>query len=345
MSARKHGAWGWWIGAASLVLAASCGRPGANEAGSVVLYSSVDDALLREVAGQFERDTGVRVLVVTDTEATKTTGLVQRLIDERGRPKADVWWSSEALGTVRLNREGALEAAAPASVMEFPGGWPADLTGADGLWHGFAWRARAIAFSTKRVPRGEAPVAISDLLAEKWKGRVGMARPQFGTTRSHMAAFAADKGEDALRGWLAGMRANGLRLYDGNASVVRAIASGEIDVGLTDSDDVWAAKRNGWEIEGVFEVELGALLIPNTAALVRGGPNPGAALRLLDFLLSERVERLIAGSDSRNIPIRPGLALEFEGNAVPKGWRVDWDLVADAAPGAMKVCDEALAGP
>src|SRR5690606_15422723 len=113
------------------------------------------------------------------------------------------------------------------------------------------------------------------------------------------AAIAHEHGPDALRAWLRAMAANGVRLYDGNATIVRAIAHGEIDLGLTDTDDVWAAQRNGWPVAMVFErrdepapsdpaalFSRGPLLIPNTIALVRGGPNPDAARRLVDFLLS-----------------------------------------------------------
>jgi iron(III) transport system substrate-binding protein len=75
--------------------------------GEVVLYSSVDDFLLREVVAAFEAESGVRVRLVGDTEATKTTGLVERLLAERGRPREDVWWSSRARRDTALRRSTA----------------------------------------------------------------------------------------------------------------------------------------------------------------------------------------------------------------------------------------------
>jgi len=358
------------LGGVSAMSMSSCeaDSPSAAEK-RVVLYSSADDEILRTIVGQFEKAARVKVAVVTDTEATKTTGLVLRLLDERSAPRADVWWSSEPLGTVRLARDGVL-GSVPETLIS--AGWPTSLVGADRAWVGFARRARVIAFSTKRVAAGERPGRLRELIEPRWKGRIGMARPQFGTTRTQMAALLAAAGDRAMRGWLRGLSANEVRLYDGNASVVRAIAQGEIDVGLTDSDDAWAAKRNGWAVESVFEsrddvIEVdemkvdgnrvedrlkiegelasnGPLLMPNTVSVVRGGPNGAGGLKLVKFLLSAGVERALAASDSRNIPVSSSVASEFEALRVPTAWEPDWEQVAGASDEAMKICGEMLKG-
>lgn len=335
-----------------VALLAACERtPAAPDAGEVVLYSSVDDILLREVIDAFVDETGIRVRVVGDNEANKTTGLMQRLIAERDRAGADVWWSSEPFGTIRLESEGLLEpyesAAGEASVE---GGWPARFKGEG--WYGFALRARVIAYAPERVTAP--PSSILDLVDPAWNGRVGMARPAFGTTRGHMGVLVEAWGEDGLAAWLEAMKANGLRLYDGNASVVRAIRLGEIDAGLTDSDDVWAAQRNGWEIEAIHETEgsgegllrsTGTILLPNTVALVRGGPNPDNARRLIDFLLTEQVEAMMAASDSHNIPVHPALRERFADLMVPDAATLDYGRVSGLIDEAMIICDEVLGGP
>jgi len=60
----------------------------------VVVYTSVDQVYSEPVIRAFEKRTGILVLPVYDVEASKTTGLVNRLIAERGRPQADVFWKS-----------------------------------------------------------------------------------------------------------------------------------------------------------------------------------------------------------------------------------------------------------
>jgi len=50
---------------------------------------------------------------------------------------------------------------------------------------------------------------------------------------------------------------------------------------------------------------MGTLLIPNTVALIKGGPNPEAGKKFIDFLLSKKVEEMLAFSDAGQIPLRP----------------------------------------
>ncbi len=322
----------------------------------VVLYSSADDYLLREVVEDFEAQTGIDVLDQGDTEATKTTGLMQRLISERESPKADVWWSSESAATVRLSREGVLEGYTSQDAEgAFDGGWPAGLRGEHEDWYGFALRARVIAFRPGAID-GEPPRTLRELTDPKWKGRVGIARPEFGTTRGHMAALVAAFGEQAFESWLAAMKRNDVRVYNSNSAVVRAIADGEIDLGLTDTDDVFSAQRNDWAVELAFEradapgaevtglPSLGAMVIPNTVAKVRGGPNSEEADALVDYLLSERAARLIAKSDSHNLPVLPALASEFAEFGPPPGdaWAPPAEDVADAVEAALTVVARVL---
>ncbi|MEO1512184.1 MAG: hypothetical protein AAFU70_08935, partial [Planctomycetota bacterium] len=77
----------------------------------VVLYSSVDRVYMDEVIiPAIEAQTGLDVVYVGDNEINKTTGLVLRVESEMDEPVADVWWSSEPFGTIRLAGAGALEA-------------------------------------------------------------------------------------------------------------------------------------------------------------------------------------------------------------------------------------------
>ena len=324
------------VGLVSLGLTAYIvlGRPApANEAGAgnneVVLYTSVDVDVLRPILDEFTATTGIKVQAVTDTEATKTTGLVQRMLNERDKPRADVWWSNEALGTVTLAKAGILEPFLSREEAGVKGGWPSHVRPADRMWYGFAQRARVIVYNTNRYTKANAPAKLRDLTKEAYRGRVGMARPQFGTTRTHIAALVALHGEDAAREWMVAMRDNGLKLYDGNSQVVQAIMHNEIDVGLTDTDDVWAGKREGWPVEMVFESpdrpgtrakglpSVGPLTIPNTVGRVRGCRHPNEAGKLTDFLLSARVESMLAESHARNIPVRAELAKKYDMTAVP----------------------------
>ncbi len=357
------------LGAGSLIsLAAlpSCRRAPAS--GEVVLYSSVDEPLLREIMAVYASEQEGRVLLVGDTEATKTTGLLQRLIAERANPRCDVWWSNEAFSTIALARQGLLEPLPIASQLREIG-WPADLIGAGGTWVGFAQRARVIVHNTNRISNQSAPTALADLLRPEFKGRIGIARPQFGTTRGHIAALVAAHGPDRARAFLAALKQHGVRIYDGNSQVVAAAAQGEIDAGLTDTDDVFAGRRNGWPVDLTLErvdspeaiasntsgpalPSIGPLVIPNTVARIRNGPesraakatgsSTGATDALISFLLSEKLERLLAASEARNIPVRPGLASQVQSVAIPHSMNVRLEDVESKIDEALAIVAETL---
>jgi len=332
---------------------AGCSGGGDGGVAEAVLYTSIDDFLWFELKSLFERESGIRVRRAGDTEATKTFGLMQRLLDERERPRADVWWSSEILSTVRLAREGVLAPFTTVHEKDFEGGWPESLRGDQRLWHGFAQRARVIAYNPGLVPPDEAPRSLADLTQPRWNGRVVIADPRFGTTRTHVAAIARSDGPAALHVWLTSLKLNNARVLSGNSTCAREVADAKADVCLCDTDDVWALQAQARDIDFVYEDDVGLtpaaavqgrgpLVIPNTAAIVKGGPNPEAGRALLDFILSAEVERRIALSDSRNVPIRPSLAAEFPEIMIPNPWTPDWPEVQDIADEALQVAQDVL---
>lgn len=321
----------------------------------VVLYTSIDEDIYRPILEAFTAKTDIQVRVVGDTEATKATGLVQRLIAEKDAPVADVWWSGEPLSTMILSKNAVLRKYASSIEGEFrPAGWPKGLRGSDGTWYGLALRARVIAFNTNRLKRDDAPTSLRALAEPRWRGKVGMARPQFGTTRLDMAALLAASGEQPFEAWLEALERNDLRLYDGNSSVVRALSTGEIEIGLTDTDDVHAGRRNAWPVDMVLikpdpprapAVGLrsaGPILIPCTVALVKGGPNPTEATRLADYLIGVDAERALAAGPAKHWPIRPSLQREFSAQELPKGAELDWHAILDASDRAGAIVARVL---
>ena len=74
----------------------------------VVIYTSLDKVFSQPILEAFEKETGIKILAVYDSEATKTTGLVNRLIAEKDNPRADVFWNSETGRTIVLKQKGVL---------------------------------------------------------------------------------------------------------------------------------------------------------------------------------------------------------------------------------------------
>ena len=248
------------------VALAGCGGGGDE----VVVYVALDEMFSRPILEGFEKQTGIAVRPVYDTEATKTTGLITRLVRERERPRADVLWNNEIAQTIGLLGEGVVESYVSPSAEAIP----AAFKSSQGDWTGFAARARVIIYNTDLVDAP--PTSINDLLDPKWKGKAAIAKPLFGTTATHAAALFAVWGEERAKEFFLGLKANEVAVLAGNATVRDMVAAGEYAWGLTDTDDANGAIEDGrpvkWHFPDQEEDGLGTLVIPNTVALIKGAP-------------------------------------------------------------------------
>ncbi len=281
----------------------SCSKPPSER--TIVVYTSVDQKYAEQIFAEFHRQhPDTLILPRYDSEATKTTGLVERLRAERHSPQADVYWSSEAFLTQRLADEGLFRPWTSNATSD----WPAPFCDPQHRWYGFSARARIVAFDPSRV--SNPPKDWRDLADLRFKGRIVMADPNYGTTRGHVATWFALWGTEEATQFLRDLKGNEVRIVQSNSQAVRNVAEGLADLALTDTDDVWAAQRNGYKINFVYPRHgegpgMGTLLMPNTVSLLAGRPeNPDAAL-LVEFLLSEWCQTLLLESDSHNIPLLP----------------------------------------
>jgi iron(III) transport system substrate-binding protein len=273
---------------------------------SVTIYVSTDRVFSEPVLREYEKRAGVRVNPVYDTEETKSTGLANRLIAEKARPQADVFWSNEPVRTLVLKSRGVLASYRSPSAE----GIPPALLDPEGYWTGFSARIRVIAYNTKLVKPDEAPRSVFDLADPKWRGQVAIADPRFGSTSFHVAALYAMAGDEKMDDFFRRLKANGVRVVDGNSVVRDLVARGEVKLGLTDTDDVNVAIEDGQPIAMVLPdaAGLGVPVMPNMVSLIANGPHPEEGRRLIDYLLSADVERQLAQSEAMQIPVHAGVA-------------------------------------
>jgi len=319
------------------LMAAGCRE--SDEKQVVTLYCSVDEPFAREVVAAFEKQTGITVRLRTDTEAGKTTGLVRRIEAERARPQADVFWSSELFNTIQMARDGLLAEYRPPAA-----GIPDRYKDPGGRWTAFGLRARVLAYNTERVKEEELPATWRAMAEARWKGRLGVADPLFGTTRGHFAAFNALWGEEAYLAFLQALdkTLDGC-LLDGNATAARRVGSGSLLICATDTDDVYARQGRGEPIDLVYPDmgDGGTLLILNSVAMIAGAPHPEAAGKLIDFLTSAQAERMLALSGSRNIPVRRSLREELR-MELPPETKLPFDRIAEAMDRAIELAGKHL---
>ncbi len=265
----------------------------------LIVYCAHDAVFAEAILKDFEKVTGIPVAVKYDTEATKSLGLVEQIIADGKKPRCDVFWNNELLGTVDLAERGLL---APYK----GGGWkriPENYRDAEGRWAGFAARLRVVILNT--TVDGFKDAVPDEQYPAKAPGRFAIAKPLYGTTLTHYTVLAKLWGPERLQAWHREMRAKGVHETNGNAGVKDLVAGGTADAGFTDTDDYFEAKDAEKSVTArPATVGDGATIcIPNTVAIIRGRNQMSDAQKLADFLLSARVEIALAKSKSRQIPI------------------------------------------
>jgi iron(III) transport system substrate-binding protein len=307
-------------------------------AGQVVIYTSVDQIFSEPILDEYEKLSGVKVKAVYDVEAAKTTGLVNRLIAEKRRPKCDVFWNNEIGRTIVLREKEILTPYRSPSAMDIPD----QFIDKDNYWTGFAARARVLVYNTRLLGTSELPNSIFELTQEKWRGKVAMAYPLFGTTATHVAALYDYLGREKTEAYLKALNANEVVIVDGNSVVRDLVVEGRLPVGFTDTDDVNVAIQSGKPVKMIYPDKggIGTLLIPNTVALVKNGPHPEEGKKLIDYLLSKKVESKLSFSESAQMPLRDGVKTPEH---IPrfssiKAMEVDYYKVAKKMDVAARFC-------
>jgi iron(III) transport system substrate-binding protein len=290
------------------LLVAGCRKPESR----VVVYCAQDREFAEGLFTDFELDTKLTVAPKFDTEANKSVSLAAELEREAGRPRCDVHWNNEIIGTIRLARLGVYEQYESPNAAPFPD-WTRP---ASHMWQSFGARARVLIVSKKLLPNeADWPKSLLDLSEPKWKGKVAMAKPQFGTTATQAACLFEVLGPLAAKDFYRKLKANEVTLAPGNKQVAEGVARGDFAVGMTDTDDALIEVNAGKPAAIVFpdrnghpaHPRMGTLYIPNTLALIKGGPNREGGKKLIDYLLRPETEAGLAEGGGFQIPLNPNV--------------------------------------
>jgi iron(III) transport system substrate-binding protein len=312
---------GYWL-LASLLLLGGCNKSTDKH---VVLYTSIDEPIARPIVNDFEKQTGIKVTLVTDTEATKSIGLAEKLRAEKAHPQADVWWSNEPFLTINLADEGVLAPYESKSAADVP----KQFVDPDHRWAAVGMRLRVIVNSSAQAKTWK---NLEDLTDPALKGKIGIARPTAGTTGGHVAALYELWGETKADEFFRALRANDVKLLGGNSVVAEEVGKGTLWAGITDNDDAAATIREGGKLVKQLpdQETFGTLAIPTTVGFVTGASNETEAKQLIDFLLSKEVEQKLIADDFAAGSVRS------DASQAVKTMTLDYRAVAKRMPDAIR---------
>lgn len=270
---------------------------------SLVVYSGRSEGLIGPILEQFSAATGVAV----EVRYGNTAEMAATILEEGDNSPADVYIAQDAGALGALAAAGRLSAL-PSDVLERV---PAQFVSDDGLWVGISGRARVLVYNTDLVTPESLPASILDLTAPEWTGKVGWA-PENASLQANVTAMRVLLGDDAARGWLEGMVANGTIPYGNNVAVVQAVAAGEVSVGLINHYYLYQLAQEMPEAPIALHYfsggDAGSLINIAGAGVVSTSDQPGLAQRLILYLLGNDAQHYFA-EQTGEYPLIAGIEL------------------------------------
>ena len=248
-----------------LALLVGCG----SKRDSLTIYTSQDQVYAEPILRDFEKQSGIKIRAIYDSEAVKTVGLVNRLIFEKNNPQCDLFWNNEELRTRQLATKGVLNTSMRIEA--------------------FGTRTRQWVWNTNQISMASIPKDLFTLTNAHWRSKVAIALPLFGSTSTHFQILRQKWGKERWKQWCRGLIANDVITVDGNSVVVQLVGRGEVALGITDSDDIRAGLKNQLPIAGKSIVEDG-FIIRNSIGYIAGSPYQNLSKRLAEYLQSNSVK-------------------------------------------------------
>jgi iron(III) transport system substrate-binding protein len=273
-------------------------------------HYQTDEALYQN----FTKATGIRVQRVDADDA----GILARLKAEGSASPADVillvdaarLWRAEVDGLFQPVRSAVLERRIPAQLR-------GKDDGAGSQWFGFSTRARVVVYDKEKVPPGE--VDTYEKLAEPHnKGRLCTRSGSHPYNLSLFGAVIEHIGPQRAESWLKGLVANMARPpKGGDTDQIRAVASGECEVALTNTYYLARLMRSD-AAEDKKVVERIGVMFPNQnswgthiniagGAAARHAKNVAAARQFLEYLASDEAQTYFANGNNE-WPVVAGVA-------------------------------------
>jgi len=281
------------VAGALLLLAA--GAPAmANE--TVVVYTGInEEAFTSAIKKEFTRETGINVqMLIIPANGT----LIARVETEKNRPRADVIVDTTVDFIQKLKSEGLIEPyKAKAETLEFVQRGYADP---DGYMHGWFAITPIIFWNKGRFDSDPSlkgvqhPTSWDDLLNPAFKGKVIVPNPQTTAMGSVMCLTQIFRlGEDKAWDYTRKLN-NNVSQYTASASLpVALVERGEGTIGVAWSADLLGATIGRGQQLGLAIPQDNAVSVW-AAGIVKGGPNPDAARKFVDFLQGDFVQNATA---------------------------------------------------
>lgn len=283
------------------VVATGCGGNGSSGDDTLVVYTTRSESLNEAVIPQFEKETGIRVQMIS----AGTGEAITRVESERNNPQGDVLWAADI--TMLYDKTDLFE--------EYVS--PEDEYMMEGFKNTTGYFSPAFSDPTVFIVNtdlaGDMEIeSFQDLLNPELKGRIAFGDPVNSSSafQSLIAMlYAAGDGDpmsdqawEFVKAFVANLDG---KVQGSSGQVHKGVADGEYVVGLTWEDPVVHYKQSGAAVEVVFPTE-GVVYPGQSIQIIKGTKNLENAKKFVDYVLSEEVQSR-TGQELTVRPLREGV--------------------------------------
>ncbi|WP_413190961.1 extracellular solute-binding protein [Psychrobacter sp. AT9] len=273
------------------------------EGQTITIYSSRNEQLIKPLLDRYTEETGIKIELVTD----KSGPLMARLQAEGQNTPADMLLTVDAGNLWQATEQGLLQPVA-STVLE--ANVPAKYRDPKGQWTGLSLRARTIMYDPSKVSADQLST-YADLADPKWKGKLCLRTSNSVYNQSLVASMIENLGEEkteaVIRGWVDNLATD---VFSDDTSMLKAIAAGQCEVGLSNSyyygrlldEQPDFPVKVFWANQGTTGTHVNI----SGAGVVTGSDNPDGALKLMEWLSSDKAQGLYASSD-KEYPVKEGV--------------------------------------
>ena len=267
----------------------------------VIVYSARIEQLIKPMFDAFTKETGIRVKYTTDKEGA----LFARLKAEGKNTPADMLITADA---------GNLWAAAQAKLLKpvdsaiLNTNIPSHLRDPQNEWFGLSIRARTLVYNTKKIKPGI--LSTYEALAEpQWNKQLCLRTSKKVYNQSLVAMMIAEYGEaeaeKIVRGWVNNLAVDPL---SDDTRAMEFVAAGRCDVTIVNTYYYGRLMKKDPTLPlAIFwpnQEGSGVHVNISGAGITRYGRNSQAAIKLLEFLSSDKAQNLFADVNME-YPVNP----------------------------------------
>lgn len=264
----------------------------------LVIYTSNESTLNEFAAAAFNRETGIKVDIVSAGSGV----VIKRLQAEKDRPQGDIVWG---ISRSLLETNKAFFAPYSSKNIDVT---PPEYRDPNNLWIGNNLHLLVILQNTKALPEKDGPKSWNDLLDPKYKGKIAFTDPANSGSAYTTVTMLVDQWGGGEAGWkkVRALFAN-MKVLNRSSLVFQGVGNGEYPLGISLEYAGYLWSNNGAPVKTIYPAD-GTYAAMEGVGIIKGGPNPESAKKFVDWVNRKETREMILKTTFRR-PTRRDLDL------------------------------------